>query len=80
MRKQTFKSKEQKSKSDYKQAYEALKNTPVATKRKVILKMRVCGCGCGCDDVDVERTVDFDSDLQTGDWIKTSELLPGDKY
>ena len=79
MRKQAFKSKEQKS-SDYKQAYDALKNTPVATKRKVKLIMEVCGCGCGCDEITVERTVDYDSPLQDGDWIEQEDLLPGDRY
>ena len=58
-----------------------IKAAPIAErkfKRKVILVSQSC-CGCGCSDIELERVVDNDSPLKSGDRIKISEMLPTDK-
>jgi hypothetical protein len=60
----------QSSMTSMKEKFEAISSTPVT--REVILKYKSC-CGCGCSDVDVQRTVPYDSPLQSGDRIDNVE-------
>jgi hypothetical protein len=73
---QIFGNKDQKkesSNSDYKQAFDTIKQTETTPQtRKVRLIYQSC-CGCGCSDETILRIVDYDSPLQDGDRIKKME-------
>jgi len=62
--------------NDLKETFENIKKTE--THRRIRLYFRSC-CGCGCYDVQLERIVPFDSPLQDGDHIPSSQVLESDK-